>query len=87
MRELIQQYIDDKKDDVYVNGYGAGQIKEIQEDFLTFVVLNINTSKKEKSTYEVLHIPINENLTISEGQKDGLPSWFSFQETKGQAQL
>ncbi len=72
--ELLRSYKEGKKR-VLINGMGTGDtqglIIEVNDDYITYQLLNIKTetkSKKVKEVREIKYIPISNIFDLSEGE-------------------
>ncbi len=75
VKDLLNQYKNNKTR-VIVNGMGTGNtrglILEVNDDYITYELLNVQTEKnsqKGKETREIKYIPILSISDISEGEK------------------
>ena len=66
MSDLIRKY-QQEKTPVFINGMGVGKISRLEEDFISFEIVNQNENNLSKET---MNIPIGRIDSISEGGKE-----------------
>ena len=64
--ELIRKYHQEKTP-VFINGMGVGKVSRLEEDFISFEIVNENEKNLSKET---MHIPLGRIDAISEGGKE-----------------